>query len=428
MKRLRLTKYISLAIATCITIGAILSQWLISPVIPTPVVSGAAIFEQVWQTVSDRFYDPNFNGVDWKAMRSKYAPQVTNVKSRQEFVAVINLMLSELKTSHTRFYMQDEPGYYQLLGIFTPRDPDLLAELKNQFPQGKIEYTDIGVFTRNINGKTFISSVLDGSPAAEAGLMFGDQILSVDNRPFQPVLSFIGKAGTKVTLNIQPTPNSQQNIAVTPKIMDATTMFLDAQIASTQIIEREGKKIGYVHIWSYAGDQYQKQLEEDLLYGRLKNTDGFILDLRDGWGGAPLTALNIYTGANLSITNIPRDRNRYRFNSQWKKPVVMLVNEGSRSAKEILAWGFKQYKIGPVVGTKTAGAVVAGSPVLMQDGSLLYVAGADVYVNGDQRLEGKGVTPDIVVTRSLEYSQGADPQKEKAIEVVLSAINNTNSM
>jgi carboxyl-terminal processing protease len=100
----------------------------------------------------------------------------------------------------------------------------------------------------------------------------------------------------------------------------------------------------------------------------------------------------------------------------------MLVNEGSRSAKEILALGFQQYRIGPVVGSKTAGAVVAGRPFPMQDGSLLYVAVADVYVNGGQRLEGKGITPDINVPFSLEYAQGADPQKERAIAVALAAV------
>lgn len=97
----------------------------------------------------------------------------------------------------------------------------------------------------------------------------------------------------------------------------------------------------------------------------------------------------------------------------------MLVNEGSRSAKEILAFGFQQYQIGPVVGSRTAGYVVAGRPFLMKDNSLLYVAVADVYVNGDQRLEGKGVVPDIVVPFSVEYAQGVDPQKEQAIATLL---------
>ena len=383
-----------------------------------------ATFNQVWQEVNENFFDPNFNGVDWKAMPEKYQAQAKQAQSRGELAIIINRMLSELNTSHTHFYTPDEPAYYQLLGIFYPRSTDLKNQIKSFFPNGKIEYSDIGIFTKDINGKTTVRAILDGTPAAKAGLLVGDEILSVDGLPFQAIQSFAGKAGQEVKLLIQrtPNPNSQQEIAVTPKMFDAVTMFLDAMKASTQVIEREGKKIGYVHIWSYAGDQYQEQLEEDLIYGRLLDADVLVLDLRDGWGGAPLTALNIYTAQNLSVTNISRNGRRYVSNSAWKKPAVMLVNEGSRSAKEILAFGFQQYEIGPVVGAKTAGAVVAGRPFIMPDGNLLYIAVADVYVNGEKRLEGEGVTPDITVPFSLEYAQGADPQKERALEIALQAV------
>jgi len=99
------------------------------------------------------------------------------------------------------------------------------------------------------------------------------------------------------------------------------------------------------------------------------------------------------------------------------------VNHGTRSGKEILAYGFKQYDIGAVVGTKTAGAVLGGSPFLLQDSSLLYLAVVDVFVNGE-RLEGKGVTPDIEAPFEVEYAQGKNPQKERAIEVLVAAIRN----
>jgi len=61
---------------------------------------------------------------------------------------------------------------------------------------------------------------------------------------------------------------------------------------SIQVVERV-RKSGYVHLWSYAGEQYQQKLEE-LLYGRFKDADRLSLDLREGWGGAESTYLNIY--------------------------------------------------------------------------------------------------------------------------------------
>lgn len=430
MKRFKLPNNNRLFLITLFGIAIVLVCGLLLPELPTRGEPAAKVFSEVWQTVNDNFYDSKFNGVDWKAVKEKYEPQVIKARSQAEASDIINQMLAELKTSHTRYYTPLEPAYYQVLGIFAPRIPDLQQQLKKIFPQGKIEYSGIGIFTKNINNKTFVSGVLDGSPAEAAGILVGDRIIDVDGQPFKPVKSFEGKAGQNVKMKIErsrsvspgESPNTQQEITVNPKMLDGITMFLDAMKASTQIIEQDGKKIGYVHIWSYAGDQYQEQLETELFYGSLRAADALVLDLRDGWGGAPLNALNIYTAKGPSVTSIRRDGRRWTDIAHWNKPVVMIVNEGSRSAKEILAYGFQKYQIGSVVGNKTAGAVVAGLAFLMSDNSLLYVAVADVYVDGNQRIEGVGITPDVVVPFSPEYTQGSDPQKQRAIEVAIAAI------
>ena len=375
-----------------------------------------AVFNEVWQKVNDNFYDRNFNGVDWKAMRQKYEPAVKQAKSIDEASPVINQMLSELKTSHTHFYTKSEPAYYQILGIF---DAGSWKGIKKFFPNGNLDYTGIGVFTKDINGKTFITGILDGSPAKIAELKVGDQILTVDGNKYQSIQSFVNKADKEVEISIQRTQdsNSTKNITVIPKNLNPSTVFLEAMKTSIEIIERDSKKLGYVHIWSYAGDKYQQLLEEELTFGKLKEADGLILDLRDGWGGASPNYLNVFTQKVPTLTEVLRDGRRTTINYQWKKPVVMIVNNGTRSGKEILAYGFKQYGIGKVIGTKTAAAVVGGRPFLLQDGNLLYLAVADVFVNGE-RLEGKGVTPDIEVPFQLEYAQGTDPQKDRAVEVV----------
>jgi carboxyl-terminal processing protease len=343
---------------------------VLSPAQQAAQPSQVAVFEQVWQTINDKFFDPKFNGADWQAVRQTYRPQVEQAQTPAAAASVINQMLGELKASHTHFYTADQPAYYQILGIFQPGSPTLQRQLKKFFPNGKLEYSGIGIFTKETNNQTFISAILDGSPAAEAGLLVGDQILSVEGQPFQPVQSFAGKAGQSVSIQIQRSanPNSQQSISVKPKLLEGTTMFVDAMDASIRVIERAGKKIGYVHIWSYAGDQYQEKLEEELLYGRLAQADAFVLDLCDGWGGANPTYLNIYSNRGPSLTTTRRDGRRNTFSSSWKKPVIMLVNQGSRSGKEILAYAFQRYKIGPVVGTQTAGMVLAGQAFLISMG------------------------------------------------------------
>ncbi|NJL83167.1 MAG: hypothetical protein HC890_09815 [Chloroflexaceae bacterium] len=242
--------------------------------------------------------------------------------------------------------------------------------------------------------------------------------LSADGKSFEPIGSFVGKVNEPVKLLIQrsPAPASQEEIAVVPQEYNGTTMFLEAMEDSIQVMDRGGAKIGYIHIWSYAGDQYQEKLEETLLFGELKNADALVLDLRDGWGGAWPNYLNIF-GEGLRVTSVRRDGDRRTTASTWDKPVVLLVNERSRSGKEILAYGFQTLKLGPVVGSKTAGAVVAGTAFILEDGSLLYLAVSDVYLDEGKRLEGVGVVPDIEVPFTVDYAQGADPQKERALVV-----------
>ncbi|MEL6901199.1 MAG: PDZ domain-containing protein, partial [Cyanobacteria bacterium J06606_4] len=272
-------------------LSVFLSLWLTTgPRLMQPASSAQTdLFEAVWETVNENFYDTDFNGVDWAAVGAQYRPQVAQASTRPQKAALINQMLAELNTSHTQLFTAEEPAYYQLIGIFYPRASDLQSQLEETFPNGKIEYTEIGIVTQQKADKTFVKAILDGSPAAETDLRVGDQILSVEGQPFEPIGAFAGKADQSVRLLVQPSPNpaSQREITVSPKVYDGLTMFLDAMEESIDIVEKSGKQIGYVHIWSYAGDQYQEKLEQALMFGSLRDADALVLDLREGWGGAP---------------------------------------------------------------------------------------------------------------------------------------------
>ncbi len=413
--------------------GIYLNRWIIACIFSllamgwcyfiAPVLSQSSaqveVFEAAWKTVNENFFDPNFNGVDWQKIHRQYKPKAAQARSTEELATIINQMLGELHTSHTHFYTANEPAYYQIAGIFRRY---LLPDLKPLLPDGKLEYTGIGIYTEEIKGQIFIKAIINGSPAAQAELQVGDRLLTVDGQPFRALASFAGKAGQEVSVLIQRTSDTApQKIVVVPQVFNPATMFLEAVKNSVEVIERGDKKIGYIHIWSYADPKYQEQLEQELVSDRLKDTDGLIWDIRDGWGGASPKYLHIFTAPAPTITSIFRDGVARQEQLQWQKPVVMLVNQGSRSGKEILAYGFRKYGIGKIVGSKTAGAVVAGSPYIMPDGSLLYLAVADVLVDG-KRLEGKGIVPDLQVPGFVPYAQGIDLQKEQAIKTVLQAI------
>jgi carboxyl-terminal processing protease len=180
---------------------------------------------------------------------------------------------------------------------------------------------------------------------------------------------------------------------------------------SARIIDRNGLRIGYIHIWSYAEFPYQRLLLQELQSGTLKDAQALVLDLRDGWGGAELSYLQPFLGRLPTMSVIGRNGGEEFENVRWNKPVAMLVNGGTRSGKEILADAFERYRLGPGVGSHTAKAVLGARAILMSDDTLLLLAVADVIIDG-RRLEGVGVEPTVTAPFRIEYASGRDPQLE----------------
>jgi carboxyl-terminal processing protease len=155
-------------------------------------------------------------------------------------------------------------------------------------------------------------------------------------------------------------------------------------------------------------------LRQELLEGTLAKADGLVLDLRGGFGGANPEYLDLFRRDLPELEFRARDGEHVSSTSTWTRPTVLLVDEGTTSGKEIFAHGFRRLGLGPLVGARTAGAVMGGSVFLMADGSLLYLAVSEVHVD-QVRLEGLGVAPDFDVAYSRPYSGGRDPQLEEAL-------------
>jgi C-terminal processing protease CtpA/Prc len=383
-------------------------------------VSGAAwpaagVFDEVARTVFEHFYDPTLYGLDWNAVTARYRPLAESATSRPERALVINRMLGELHASHTAYFEPSDPAYYDLLDVFSGA---LRQDVRRLFPDGEIAYWGIGMFTRRIDGQTFVSGALAGLPAHRAGLRVGDEILAADGRPYEPVGSFADKGGVPVVLAIRRTRDGPvRELTVVPERIRPGRAYLTAMAESARIIERNGRRIGYIHVWSYAGSQYQALLERELHTGTFKDADALVWDLRDGWGGAQPHYLDVFTGRGPVVELKDRSGKQMLQNVKWRRPVAMLINGGTRSGKEILAYGFKKYGVGELIGTKTTGAVLAARAFVLSDGSLLEVAVNDVAVDGE-RLEGVGVRPTVEVPFRLPYAQGADPQLERAVAML----------
>jgi carboxyl-terminal processing protease len=250
-------------------------------------------------------------------------------------------------------------------------------------------------------------------------LLVGDEIIAADGAPFRPVLSFRNKIGNPVTLSIRRhAEGAVEPIIVTPTELQPREMFLQGLRASARLIPtHNGLRVGYVHVWSYAGSAYQEALEQLLGEGVLKDADALVLDLREGWGGAVPDYLDLFNSRAPTMQVRDRDGRIQLDNVKWRRPVAMLVNERSRSGKEVLAYGFKKYGLGEVIGSRTSGAVLAATAFLTRNGDLLLLAVDDVRVDGE-RLEGTGVDPTIAIPFDSRYAGGTDPQLDRAIAVL----------
>jgi carboxyl-terminal processing protease len=384
----------------------------------TTASSDTKVFDEVWRQVRDRFYDPKLHGLDWTAVGGEHRPDYVSARTDAERSAAINAMLGKLGASHTRHYTKDEPAYFELVEIFSY---PLRDGIKRMFGSSKPTYPGIGIFTKELDGRTFVSGVMAGLAGAKAGLLVGDEIVNVDDKPFEPIGSFRGKVGKPVSLEIRRHKDGPtRRTIVVPEVIEPGEAFNLSITQGARIIERNGRRIGHVPIFSYAGGEYQETLVDLLSSGSLKDADAVIWDLRDGWGGAHPSYLDVFVPQGADMTLTERSGEIERVNFRWRKPVALVINQGSRSGKEVLAHAFKEYNLGPVVGETTAGALLAGRAFLLGDDSLLIVAVNDVRVN-EVRVEGVGVSPTVDVPFDIRYAAGRDPQIDKAVELLSEA-------
>jgi len=246
----------------------------------------------------------------------------------------------------------------------------------------------------------------------------GDRILTANGQTFSPIESFAGRAGKPVKLEVQRSRGAAPiSVVVTPQSTRPHEELRQATADSWHILPHKGRRIAYIHMWSWATIEFQKVLLDSIIKSNTEGVDGFILDIRDGWGGAHLNYLGVFWRDVPLLERISREGKKGPFDTQIRKPAVLLVNEGTRSGKETIAYGAKKHRLARLVGERTAGAVVAGGPICLSDGSLLMLAQSEGRVDG-VRLEGVGVSPDIEVPFDFRYAAGNDPQLTRALDVL----------
>lgn len=391
------------------------------------------LFDAVVETIDRRFVDPELlKALDWQARAKAVRSSVLSAPTTKEAVQRINDLIAELRTSHTGLYAPDDYRYYITLDALSgaPGTRDLIFE---RFWGTGAYFPGTGAFTTTIDDRHFVDGVLEGSPAAKAGLKFGDEILTVDGQPYSQIIAFRGKIGRTADLAIRRSRDAKPEHLAVPVIpIVPSVAFSDATRASARIIERGGRRIGYIRVWAINDSRgfgaALATLNPDA-EGAAK-LDALIVDLRGRVGGNIGTAGRLldmlgtaqkpYWGALRFIDRSGKETASQDDTTRSQaKPFggrsVLLIDRQTRSAGEIVAYGYKRSGLGRLFGTPTAGAVTSGAPFAMPGGFMLYVAGAKLQFDGAS-LEGVGVAPDHRIERPLPYAAGTDPVLDAAVE------------
>ncbi|MDD4066540.1 MAG: S41 family peptidase [Clostridia bacterium] len=258
---------------------------------------------------------------------------------------------------------------------------------------------------------------IKNTPSSKTNIKTGDYVLAVNGIEYKgeelynAVSNIRGEAGTKVTLTIQPLKGEQYDIEIVRAVIDINQ------------IEYEMLKnnIGYIDIASF--DQ-NVSLDFSNAYFELtkQGAKSIIIDLRNNPGGymsGALSIANLFIKNGILVSTVDKDGKRTDYpatSNGYDIPIVILINESSASASEILTGALKDHGIATVVGTKSYGKGLIQEIVGLSNNGAVRVTIAEYYTPNYNKINKIGITPDVVIEDNEKTK--IDEQLEKAIEIL----------
>ncbi|RPH84558.1 MAG: S41 family peptidase [Candidatus Rokuibacteriota bacterium] len=368
--------------------------------------------------------------------------KVTDNAATYEQLRLFTEVLSIVQNQYVDEVPPKELIYSAIKGTLRGLDPHSSFLDPESYREMQVETTgSFGGLGIEITLKDDILTVvapIDGTPAYRAGLHTGDRIVKIDGlstkdmQLVDAVKRMRGKPGTKVTISIVREGWAE------PKDFDIVREQIRVQ--SVRMVEM-GEGIEYVKL-----RQFQEQSPQDLDAAldklRKNGMKALILDLRNNPGGLLTAAVEVsekfIDDGKLVVYTEGRVRNQnMRFSAHAKRgysqmPMVVLVNQGSASASEIVAGALQDWGRATIVGTQTFGKGSVQTIIPLSDGSGLRLTTAKYFTPKGRSIHGKGITPDIIVEVPKEPAPkerplpSADPrddlkndvQLQKALEVI----------
>jgi carboxyl-terminal processing protease len=364
-------------------------------------------------------------------------------KQEEEVYKNIELFLDAMKIVENQYVepVENKKLVYGalkgMLGSLDPYSAFLEPELTQELQiETKGEFHGVGMEITSKDGVITVVSPIEDTPAWKAGIKAGDRIIEIDGEStkglttLEAARKLRGKKGTEVTISIL-----REGATELKKI----TLVRD--VIKVKSIKEEvlDNNLGYIRIRDFQ-ERTSSDLARALENLNKKNVKGLILDLRNNPGGLLSSAVEVSEffvpkGKLIVYIQGREAKDKSTFNSRkepiWKKPVVLLINEGSASASEIVVGALKDNIPGTIaVGMKTFGKGSVQNLVPLSDGSSLKLTTAHYYTPSGVCIEGKGIEPDITVQlpeNGAIIPMGKDDiQFQKAIESLRKMVSGEN--
>lgn len=393
-----------------------------------------AVFDEVWQTVQERYYDRDLRGVDWAAQRDNLRDKGAAARNSAELYRVLREMLGNLKDSHTRVFAPDEDANWT-----APR------------------VVGINVAVREIENQLIVTKIEKPSRAEKSGIRAGDVLLSVN-----------GVAATEVFERKLSESLGASTLAI-KRLQTAARLFEGAVGSNVRICwqrERATERCANLtREWRTVESDVRVKKENGVLkigfdvftletvsrvLGALRqhrdNLRGIVLDLRSNRGGvteASVDLASVFLPEKTTIGSFYDRQNRVAQEAQTrqspifivnsekvtKTPIVILTGTATASAAEIFVAALKNAARARTIGAQTCGCVLAvRRQHTLPDGGKLEISELDFRLANGDRLEGVGVAPhETLDLTSRDVRAGRDRALEKALEFLKRTVVNRSS-
>ena len=347
-----------------------------------------------WRLVNQGFWNPEqLDAVRWKRQRQKAMER--SIESSNDAYAAIESMLAQLGDPYTR--------------LLRPEDYTALKNSTN----GSLSGVGLQLGPDESSNGVVVISALEGSPAGEAEITSGTQLLSVDGKDVVDlglegtVAALRGDVGSQVVLTLDNGSEETSELTLERRSVDLRPV-------RTRRLRSGSHTLGYLRITQFS-EGVPEQVKEALTELQNKEIEGLVLDLRNNSGGLVSAGLAVADDF-LSGGAIVETRNREGINDTiqaslqtvYDGPMVTLVNGGTASASEILAGALQDNERATLLGGQTFGKGLIQTLTNLSDGSGLAVTVAGYVTPSGRDIQGEGIAPDRGLSDPEPLNPGGD--------------------